>query len=1051
MADSDKRPRARLGPLTVLHAALRLPAPLACCTLLALLDPDVARAQQGSAVLVGTVTDVATGAPIVDAVVTVTSDALQGEEVAVTDESGAYRIPGLPPGLYQLRVETVRFKPYARGGLQLHADTTIRLNAALLPESLEAEEVVVVGRTPTVDIGSSSTGMNITSEFSERVPVSPPGMKGSAARSFETVADAVPGAQVDPFGVSVFGTSSPENRYLLDGMSVSNPIYGVIGTPLSLDFIKEVSVLSGGYMPEYGRSTGAILNAITKSGSNEFHGSLFTSWSPGTLEGERKQVRRAGDTILTEPRLHYMGNVGGDVSGPIIRDKLWFYAGFDWSQTRYKLRRSLYRTRLDEMGNPLKDEQTGGVQTDPIPGTETTNEAQQNLYQAIGKLTWAVNGKNRLTMSVNGVYPVSGGHGKYGINPITGLPEIGTASTIFTSPLNGPYDALAHRYKGSSTNALLKWSSELDGKRALLDTTIGYHHETGGRLPSDGSTIGSRQGLAGISNVWWLRNSPPHSITDFERVPSGACDAPPGLPNAVPCPVLDYHTGGPEYLEQQRTDRLQVRSVFTYLFQALGHHVFKTGLDFEYVHYDHLKGYSGGRDFVESADGSYFLDGRVYGYLQGPDDPVVLTRVRNDTMSISMGGFAQDSWSVADVVTLNLGLRYDAQLLYATDGSLAMALPKQWSPRVGLVYDPTQAGRAKLYTNYARYYEMVPLLMLSRYLSGEPLLFAARDATMCNPLDPAQQRGACLADSARQQIGSPPNRDYSVGSSGTTPVDPKLKAPSTDEFVLGGDYEILRDGRLGLSYTKRWLNHTVEDMSRDEAQTYFFGNPGYGIARDFPKAERRYDAITAYFTKMFSQGWLAQASYTVSWLRGNYSGLFRAEDSQLDPHQNTDFDLRSLFTNRYGPLPGDHRHYIKAFGAKEFVIPGAGVITPGLAFRAFSGEPANYLGAHPLYGVDQVYILPRGSAGRLPWVYSADFRLAYGLRFGEQRGLTLTVDIFNLFNFQRETVRDQRYTTSYVSPVAAGGSPGDSSNPNFGKPTGYQAPRVFRFGLKGTF
>jgi hypothetical protein len=1017
-------------------------------------------AQQGSAVLVGTITDAASSAPIADAVVTVTSPSLQGEELAVTDATGAYRIPGLPPGLYVLRIDRDGYRPYAREALDLHADLTIRLNGSLLPDSLKAEEVVVVGRTPTVDIGSSATGMNITSEFTQRIPLAPPGGRDSASRSFESVADVVPGAQLDAFGVSMFGASSPENRYLLDGLSVNNPVYGLLGTPLSIDFLKEVSVLSGGYMPEYGRSTGGILNAITKSGSNEFHGSLFTNWSPGALEGQRKRVQRQGETIVTEPQLHYLGDIGADLGGPIVRDRLWFYVGFDWAQTRYKLHRSLYRTLLDNTGQPYLDE-NGDPARAPIPGSRQTYEAQQDLYQAIGKLTWAVNGKNRLTLTLNGVYPKSGGDGKYGINPLTGLPEIGTENTGYTSALVGPYSALAHRYLGSSTNAILKWSTELDGKRSFVDTMVGYHHATGGRLPADGSAIGSARGFAGMSNVWWLRNTPPHSILDFEpnAAPGGACDAPAGVPDAVPCPVLDYHTGGPDFINEQVMDRLQARSVYTYLFQGLGHHVFKAGFDLEFIAYDHLKAYAGKRSLIEADDGSYFQDGRVYGYLTGPDQVVELASVRNRTRSVSLGGFVQDSWNVADLVTLNLGLRYDAQLMYAGDGTLALALPSQWSPRAGIVWDPTYEGRAKLFTNFARYYETVPVLMLDRYLTGEPLVYAHRDSEVCNPLEP---NNACLTPGALLPWGAAPNQNYRVASAGRTPVDPDIKAPSSDEFVVGGDYEIVRDGRLALSYTKRWLNHTIEDMSRDEAQTYFFGNPGYGIARDFPKARRRYDAVMLQFMKSFSQTWLAQASYTLSFFRGNYTGLFRPEDQQLDPHQNSDFDLRSLSTNRYGYLPGDRRHAVKAFLARDIALGKFEELTVGLAFRAFSGEPSNYLGGHPLYGVDQVYILPRGAGERLPWTYSSDLRIAYGLRFAKERRISATVDIFNLFNFQRATLRDQRYTSSPVAPVESGGlgalrsaDGGDfdaaSVNPNFGRATRYQPPRVVRFGLRGTF
>src|SRR6266545_6307069 len=203
---------------------------VACVILLACwLGPKAAFAQQGAGVLVGTVTDASTKAPVPDVVVTVTSPALQGEQTVVTDSTGTYRVPDLPPGEYTVRLEKEQYRPFSRGGIGLRADTTLRVNADLLPETIKAEEVTVIARAPTVDVGSSSTGMSISQEFTRRIPVSRPGNKGSASRSFESVAEAAPGANADRYGTSVNGTTSPENQYVLDGMSVNNPAYGVIG------------------------------------------------------------------------------------------------------------------------------------------------------------------------------------------------------------------------------------------------------------------------------------------------------------------------------------------------------------------------------------------------------------------------------------------------------------------------------------------------------------------------------------------------------------------------------------------------------------------------------------------------------------------------------------------------------------------------------------------------------------------------------------------------------------------------------------------------------
>jgi hypothetical protein len=301
---------------------------------------------QGTAVLTGTVTDAATKQPVSDVVVTATSPNLQGEQVVVTDATGLYRIPQLPSGLYTIRLEKEAYKPYSRSDIQLRTDTTTRVNVELLPEALKAEEIVVVGRAPTVDVGSTTTGVNVSSDFIRNIAVVAPGARGGAARSFESLAVIAPGAQTDLYGVSISGTTSPENQYVIDGLSVNDPGFGLNATPLTVEFVQEVNIITGGYMPEYGRATGGIMSVVTKSGSNEFHGSVFGNWTPGALEGAKTAVRRQGQTISTDERLWNLGDFGVEVGGPIMKDRLWFYAGFAPSFTRNRLDKKLNQVLL---------------------------------------------------------------------------------------------------------------------------------------------------------------------------------------------------------------------------------------------------------------------------------------------------------------------------------------------------------------------------------------------------------------------------------------------------------------------------------------------------------------------------------------------------------------------------------------------------------------------------------------------------------------------------------------------------------------------------------
>ncbi|HYI02413.1 TonB-dependent receptor, partial [Hyalangium sp.] len=287
-------------------------------------------AQSSSSVIIGTVVNAdpsANKAPIVDVVVTATSPNLQGEQTVVTDKSGGYRIPQLPPGDYTLRFDAQGFKPFARSAVQLRLNRTIRVNVELLPEAF-TEQIEITGTPPTIDVGSTTTGVNVDQEFIRRIAVNRPGGKGGAARSFESLAELAPGAQNDQYGVSINGATSPENGYVVDGLSTNDPAFGINASPLSIEFVQDVNVVTGGYLPEFGRSTGGVINAVTRSGSNEFHGSVFANLTPGTFEGNRTLVIDEGSVIAGENTLRNLGDLGATLGGPILQDKLWFYTSY---------------------------------------------------------------------------------------------------------------------------------------------------------------------------------------------------------------------------------------------------------------------------------------------------------------------------------------------------------------------------------------------------------------------------------------------------------------------------------------------------------------------------------------------------------------------------------------------------------------------------------------------------------------------------------------------------------------------------------------------------
>jgi hypothetical protein len=1023
------------------------------------LAPALALAQ-GNSVLVGTVRDTSTQAPIASVLVTATSAAMQGEQHVVTDATGEYRVPQLPPGTYTLRFEKESHRPFSRTGIDIPADWTLRVNVELLPENAGSELVTVVGTPPTVDVGSSAIGATVDKDFIRNIALS-----RSVNRSFDSFAVVAPQANADLYGVGISGSTSPENQVLIDGLSVVDPGVGLVGTPLTSEFMEEVNVLTGGYMPEYGRSTGGIISAVTRSGGNEFHGSIWGTFGPSALRGTPAPVDVGTGVVTSVTKPANGGEFGATLGGYFVKDRLWFFVGFEPSYLPYFTTRSFNIANQD------------GTFT-PIPKSGQRVRGDFHSYNFISKLNYLISPDNRIGLSV------------------MGTPSGGTAAGGYGS---GTYNATSGRFKSDALDIVGEWNSSFFEKRLLVDMRAGWHHEESDYLPIDGSglDVNDPTRLAGTPNITGARNVPVTTLDD--QVPASvkqACAEAVAAGNTNACGVTQFLYGGPGRIGSFKLDSVQAKATFTYLLTAVGHHVFKAGVDLEISQSGGTSAFSGLVRWTLNGLGTLYT-GRRWGFLTGPGagDFVMQDLVYSVSKRNTLGGFLQDSWSVLDRVTLNLGLRYDSLSLKGADGVTRIALNDQLSPRIGIVWDPTQQGRSKIYANYAQYFENIPLDIATRELTTAGLILALYPASRCNPLSGQGALEACNA-AISPFGGRAPNRYWRVsGSVDVVPVDPNLKSPRTDEVVAGAEYEVFAHARLGASYTYRNLRRTVEDMSNDEANSFFIGNPGEGIASSFPAAKRTYNAVTVSLDKKFSDLWLAKVSYTYSTLSGNYDGLFRPEDGQLDPNINSTFDLKSLLANQEGRLAADINHQVKVFLAKEFVLLPTLSISLGSTVIALSGTPINYLGGWEFYGPAQSYILTRGSGGRLPWNVEVDVKGTVNFRLSRDSTVAVSVEVFNLFNSQRATGVDLNYTydtvlpifnaTSGTVPAKYGGicsgialstcSPGTGSlpkpgpsaayvalpgpdgtfgaavNPHWGRPTVYQLVRSFRFGVRFNF
>lgn len=1051
---------------------------------LALMFAGVASAQT-TGTIIGVVTDAQSGKPVAGALVVATSPNLQGEQTVVTDKAGAFRLQALPPGDYKISAQFDGYKAAERADLTVRLDKTIRANLAIVPEAVTMEEQVVrTGQSsrPVVNIGSAESATIVSSEFVQAVPV---------GRNFEAVAIVAPTATSDQYGIGFAGGQSAENNYIIDGLSVTDLGTGIAGASLLSNFVQETDLKTGSFTAEFGRSTGGIVNVLTKSGSNEFHGSIFGNFEPGQFSPEGKTLARNAQAIgsrsISDER--YYADYGAEVGGPILKDKLWFFLGVARVQSHSVTERFYQVLRENPLapGQGLTD--SSGLTVGVPVGSSKRYNNDSGQYQFTGKLNYQINDLNSVSLAAYG--GPSKDKGLAGVNATESASLVEDSNDALT---------LVGRYTGKYLD-----------RRLIFETSGGVFRQNIDAEPSAYQRNNS-------SVRWDLA----HSLTDFytadqlgQDVVQACADNSSATFNA--CPVVRFVTGGRGFMENTTATRFNVKSSLTGLVQAGGNHILKGGVDIERLSYDKEKYYGGGafvRETASSRFGTVFQDFRSYGTVNPVDPnlpPSINDPVKVNSTSDSFAYFLQDSYSPVDSLTINLGVRWELQSMTTkTLDKAPLDIKDNVAPRVQAIWDFTGQGRGAIKASWGRFYESIPLEMGDRSFGGETQVNALREA--CVAASPVVGGTPAGCDPIVNGLFNPDVgrfTTYTQTGGSVVPAAPDLKGQFVDHYSLGAEYEVLPDLSFAFTYEGRNLGRVIEDMSVDDGNTYFIANPGESkpftdtqtgnpvvqnpqrattldpltnsnIEVVFPKAKRRYDGFTFEMRKSFSSSWLTQVSYTYSSLRGNYAGNIRPETGQLNPNINSDFDLASLLTNREGPLPGDVPHQFKLFGARVFKMTSALSLTAGAALTARSGVPISFLGAHPIYGSGEAFILPRGTAGRTPFVTKLDLRgqLEYTIR--APYTVRATVDVFNVLNSQETLSMDQNYTFDSVQAI-----PGscrsfnsvDSSNPvataqancpdlkyltttdgrpatvnkNFGRATSYQAPLSVRFGLAMSF
>ncbi len=1029
----------------------------------------------------GTVTD-PQGKAVPNATVTVTGSNLISAQAATTDDQGRYRIANLPPGKYDVTVAaTAGFAETKRSEqVEVNLDKVSTGNVQVAIAGQTASVTITSTAGAGIDVTSNTSGSNITTEQFSNFPtqrtvqglytiaptVAPSGLKDASGRDR------------DP---SVGGASGPENNYILDGVNTTDPAFGGSGANLPFEFIQEVEIKTGSYGAEYGRATGGIFNVITKSGSNEIRGDAFAYF---TTKGMVRSIKNTPFTGAI-PESFSEIDAGVDIGGPIIKDKLWFFGAF----------------------NPHRRENHYLTQTFLLP---VSNKVTTPFYA--GKITWGLNSKNTLTLSTFGDFTKQEGF-LFRIN--ARVPDNGFGANL--DSFRGTIETGGHNYTGRLNSTITPtWIGEfmvglhfqrantipvasvantalnLDNfavarAGAVVPVTVTNTERTAGNLNSlilsfvDGRNGGSlvrnytRDGFglvsdqdrdrlefaARLQNIYgrhtikygfeWGENS--YKIFTRSSGAGRTYTDPTGEEAGAPFPATNMPGGvrvtnnfgvcivNPALATQLLCPTTTIATSFNRLITA---GTAPTGIT-SAIQQDGLTAAQLSVNPILIST-SY----RTRDFLLNTGDDKTKTRME--------AFYIQDDFKISKNVQINMGLRWDYQQAYGTNSTYLKLnnFKDNLQPRLGLIWDFTGQGRGKLFINYARVLE-TPIPLDVNVRAGGDDIQLDRNANVNRYGAPT---GSAIIAGRASGLGC-------LGCE-ATPIDPDLKPQTNNEVTAGLEYELVKDLTVGFRGIYRNQGSVIEDGSFDDGETYFLFNPGESLTDQiacndptigcFGRARRYYRAMEFTATKRFSHNYQFIASYVYSSLIGNYEGLFRNDNGQSDPNITSLFDLPSLNVNIYGRLPNDRPHQLKFNGS--YRTPWRFLVSAN--FYAQSGIPFNAQIPHPVYGNDEGFAVPRGTAiiphdepggvsagaSRSPMTWQLDLGGYFPIKMGEHRELRFTADWFNVTNAQRATRLDQ---TLRINSGISGAQSIQFANPFYGTGLNYQFPSSLRLGAKFSF
>jgi hypothetical protein len=926
------------------------------------------------------------GSAIPGVAVEATSTNLVGKRTTVTSDVGAFRFMGLPPGTYDFSFVLEGFKTIKQKGVEVEVGRTYKLDVVMETGTIR-QEIVVTGKSPVIDVRKSASAINIKKEVFEKLPKGRNFMTivtSTAGLNFETEFQTTTELDNDEFaaGVSFDGASASENTFYIDGVDTTRLADGKAGANVNFDFIEEVQVKSSGYAAEYGGSMGGVISVITRSGGNEFHGQV-SAYFDGSILGHNPTPSLRTNPLNNDLAEHVTYpeddwtriEPGIGLGGYIIKDKLWFFGSF-MPKFRTTTRKGDNWPVPDPAGNQISTIFAG--ETHVSGSNEFTRK--DTTYAASLKLTGQV--ANNLRLSVSGTLDFNKYEGA--------LPERDGSSNYAKD-----FEPVAFEYPTYTVGGSLDYTL---GNNLMINASAGYWYSNVKQaLPPPGNQhyfIYSNADVPGVQPDWIRARY-----------------------------YMDYAWEEGFQVMKDINTKFTATGDITYYGNLGGEHVFKAGVQLVKIGndvnsaytYDYNR-YYWGRPY-QAADATTHTT--TLGYVDVREPYGVDGKISSNRWAV----YLQDSWTIIDKLTLNLGVRLEKEVLpvyqEGYDPPINFDFFDKIAPRVGFAYDVFGDSSLKIFGSFGVYHDVMKMAMAIGSYAGFRWLSHYYDI-----VNPDWQ-------SAYANDGTHPvtagwgggqyfeTRNWRVPSYDTTQPsegDNKMKPYQKNEFTFGIQKTMGEDWSVSVRFLHNYIINAIEDVGflvgLDE--NYYIGNPGSpymqevvdaGIAAgSIPhgvvatKPIRKYTSVTLNLDRKFKDNWLGGLSYTWSRLHGNFAGLASSDEhGRKDPGVERYFDAWFLtYTqdgeNDVGPLPTDRTHQFKLYGAYTFDWG----LTLGVNAMAMSGTPITtemYLNDMQGY-----YPLGRGNIGRNDFLWRIDLYAEYNLKLSDKYTLNFNVNVQNVTN-----------------------------------------------------